>query len=59
MSKSKRKRAPKTVLLLPDLEQSRSAVMNSLTAQSSQRSDDHEIPAEQSGIGGFLVRQAA
>ena len=31
-TKSKRKRAPKTVLKLPDLEQSKSAVLNSLTS---------------------------
>ena len=30
--KSKRKRAPKTILKLPDLEQSKSAVVNSLTS---------------------------
>jgi len=43
MSKSKRKRNPKTVLRLPDLEQSRSAVLNSLTSSSSQRAYDHAI----------------
>lgn len=32
MAKSKRKRAPKTVLKLPDLEQSKSGVLNSLTS---------------------------
>ena len=37
-AKSKRKRAPKTVLRLPDLEQSKSAVLNSLASPSSQRS---------------------
>lgn len=42
-TKSKRKRAPKTVLKLPDLEQSKSAVLNSLTSPSSQRSYDHAI----------------
>jgi integrase len=41
--KSKRKRAPKTALKLPDLEQSKSAVLNSLTSPSSQRSYDHAI----------------
>src|SRR5579864_1764948 len=41
--KSKRKRAPKTILKLPDLEQSKSAVVNSLTSPSSQRSYDHAI----------------
>jgi integrase len=41
MSKNKRKRNPKIVLKLPDLEQSKSAVLNSLTSRSSQRSYDH------------------
>ncbi len=44
MAKSKnRKRTPKHVLKLPDLEQSKSAVLNSLTSQSSQRTYDHAI----------------
>src|SRR3954451_13707085 len=43
MPKSKRKHKPKTFLRLPDLEQSRSAVLNSLTSPSSQRSYDHAI----------------
>src|SRR6202022_3503407 len=42
-SKVKRKRAPKSVLKLPALEQSKSAVLNSLTSLSSQRSYDHAI----------------
>jgi hypothetical protein len=42
-SNMKRKRAPKSVLKLPDLEQSKSAVLNSLTSPSSQRTDDHAI----------------
>src|ERR1700732_5238345 len=42
-SNPKRKRTPKTVLKLPDLEQSKSAVLNSLTSLSSQRSYDHAI----------------
>jgi hypothetical protein len=37
-ARSKRKRAPKMVLKLPDLEPSKSAVLNSLTSPSSQRS---------------------
>src|SRR5262245_15624718 len=41
--KPKPKRTPKAVLRLPDLEQSKSAVLNSLTSQSSQRSYDHAI----------------
>jgi hypothetical protein len=43
MAKRKRKRAPKTVLKLPDLEQSKSAAMNSLTSASSKRSYDYAI----------------
>jgi len=43
MAKNKRKKAPKTILKLPDLEQSKSAVLNSLTSASSQRSYDHAI----------------
>jgi hypothetical protein len=45
MAKSKvnRKRVPKSVLKLPDLEQSKSAVVNSLTSPSSQRTYDHAI----------------
>jgi len=42
-SKLKRKRTPKSVLKLPDLEQSKSAVLNSLTSPSSQRTYDHAI----------------
>src|SRR5664279_2306525 len=40
---AKNKRNPKSVLKLPNLEQSKSAVLNSLTSQSSQRSYDHAI----------------
>jgi hypothetical protein len=36
-SKLKRKPAPKSILKLPDLEQSKSSVLISLTSQSSQR----------------------
>jgi hypothetical protein len=43
MAKNKHKRNPKTVLKLPDLEQSKSAVLNSLTSPSSQRSYEHAI----------------
>src|SRR5664280_1603392 len=43
MANIKRKLSPKTVLKLPDLEQSKSAVLNSLTSRSSQRSYDHAI----------------
>ncbi len=44
MPKSKRrKRPPKRVLALPDLEQTKSAVINSLTSKSGQRTYDHAI----------------
>jgi hypothetical protein len=43
MPKSKCKRMPKAVLRLPDLEQSKSAALNSLASQSSHRSYDHVI----------------
>jgi hypothetical protein len=43
MAKSRRKRTPKTVLKLPDLEQSKSAVLNSLTSASSKCSYEHAI----------------
>jgi len=45
-SKMKRKRSPKHVLKLPYLEQSKSAVLNSLTSRSSQRTYDH-APGQQ------------
>jgi hypothetical protein len=43
MSKSRKKRAPKRVLALPDLEQAKSAVLNTLTSVSGQRMYDHAI----------------
>jgi hypothetical protein len=42
MAKHKCKRTPKTILKLPDLEQSKSAV-DSLTSRNSQRSYDRAI----------------
>jgi integrase len=41
--KSRRKKPPKRVLALPDLEQAKSAVLNSLTSASGQRTYDHAI----------------
>ena len=43
MTKRTKKRSPKTNVKLPDLEQSKTAVLNSLTAMSSRRSYDHAI----------------
>jgi hypothetical protein len=39
----RRKKVPKRVLALPDLEQVKSAVLSSLTSRSGQRTDDHAI----------------
>ena len=41
--KPRRKKAPKQNLALPDLEQSKAAVLNSLTSASGQRTYDHAI----------------
>src|SRR3954469_22729901 len=43
MPNKKRKLTPKTVLKLPNLQQSKSAVLNSLPSVSSRRSYDHAI----------------
>jgi hypothetical protein len=43
MAKNKCKRSPKSILKLPDLEQSKAAVLNSLPSVSSRRSYDHAI----------------
>jgi hypothetical protein len=39
----RRKKAPKRILALPDLEQAKSAVLSSLTSKSGQRTYDHAI----------------
>jgi hypothetical protein len=41
--KTRKKRAPKRVLALPDLEHAKTAVQNSLTSSSGQRTSDHAI----------------
>jgi integrase len=41
--KSRKKKAPKCVLALPDLEHAKAAVLNSLTSASGQRTYDHAI----------------
>jgi len=55
MAKSKRKRVPKTMLKLPDLEQSKSAVLNSLPLASSKRSYDHAIRESSTGNARSLA----
>src|SRR5262245_34714063 len=42
-SKSRKKKQPKRVLALPDLEHAKAAVLNSLTSASGQRTYDHAI----------------
>jgi integrase len=42
-SKSRKKKPPKRVLALPDLEHTKTAVLNSLTSASGQRTYDHAI----------------
>ncbi len=42
-SKSRKKKPPKRVLALPDLEHVKTAVLNSLTSTSGQRTYDHAI----------------
>jgi site-specific recombinase XerD len=42
-SKSRKKKSPKRVLALPDLEHAKAAVLNSLTSVSGQRTYDHAI----------------
>lgn len=44
-SKSRKKKTAKRVLALPDLEQTKTAVLNSLTSASGQRTYDHAIRA--------------
>src|SRR6266851_5475014 len=41
--KSRKKKRPKRVLALPDLEHAKTAVLNSLTSASGQRTCDHAI----------------
>ena len=44
MTRSRRKKnSPECILALPDLEQAKSAVLNTLTSKSGQRTDDHAI----------------
>src|SRR5712692_11128360 len=42
-SKSRKKKPPKRVLALPDLEHTKTAVLNSLSSASGQRTYDHAI----------------
>jgi integrase len=42
-SKSRKTKSPKRILALPDLEQAKTAVLNSLTSASGQRTYDHAI----------------
>ena len=42
-SKSRKKKSPNRVLALPDLEQAKTAVLNSLTSANGQRTCEHAI----------------
>jgi hypothetical protein len=42
-SKSRRKKTPKRIVALPDLEQTKTAVLNSLTSANGHRTYDHAI----------------
>jgi hypothetical protein len=42
-SKSHKKKVPKRVLALPDLEHAKTAVLNSLTSASGQRTYEHAV----------------
>jgi hypothetical protein len=42
-SRPRRKKSPKRILALPDLEHAKTAVLNSLTSASGQRTYDHAI----------------
>jgi hypothetical protein len=56
MSKPRRKRKPpKRSLALPDLEQTKSAVLNTLTSNSGQRTYDHAINELSTGIARNLA----
>ncbi len=56
-SKSRRKKTP-NVLALPDLEQTKTAVLNSLTSASGQRTYDHAIREFVAMLIGCGLRRA-
>jgi hypothetical protein len=47
----KKKKLPKRVLALPDLEQAKPAVLNTLTSRSGRRTYDHVTPSPSSSSG--------
>ena len=52
----KKKRPPKRVLALPDLEQSKAAVLNTLTSKSGQRSYDRAIERPVNSDGRSILQ---
>ena len=57
-SKSRKRKSPKRILALRDLEHAKTAVLNSLTSASGQRTDDHairELPSPNSQIARLGV----
>ena len=53
----KKKRSPKRVLALPDPEQSKTAVLNSLTSKSGQQTDDHQPTPRRRSAGRLRGRR--
>jgi hypothetical protein len=58
MAKAAQKRSAKTVLKLPDLEQSKTAVLNSISSPSSRRSYDHAIRTSSTGTAQNHVQRS-
>ncbi len=53
----KNKKPPKRVLALPDLEQAKSAFLNTLTSKSGPRTYDHPITSAFKGDAGAAVEE--
>jgi hypothetical protein len=51
----KKRKSPKRVLALPDLEQAKSAVLNALTSKSGQRTYDHAITRSRNSWSGTAL----
>ena len=58
-SKSRRRKAPKRLLALPDLEHAKTAVLNSLTSSSGQRTYEHAIQSNLMPLARIAARADA
>src|SRR4029450_4988554 len=56
--KSRKKKSPKRVLALPDLEQAKTAVLNSLTSASGQRTYEHALATSSPGTARTPVSRS-